>query len=66
MAGSRTPVLSQVASGIADEPRKDLRLPDATICALRSLIRLLAQQAAREMIRERASLSLPSAADIAP
>ncbi len=65
MAGSRTPVLSQVASGIADEPRKDLRLPDATICALRSLIRLLAQEAARETIRERASLSLPSAADIA-
>jgi hypothetical protein len=66
MADSRTPVLKQVASSIADEPRKDLRLRKATLCALRSLIRLLAQQAARETTREQASRSLPSAADVGP
>ena len=66
MAGSRTSILKQVASSIADQPRKDLRLRNATICALRSLIRLLAQQAARETMREQASRGLPNAADAGP
>jgi hypothetical protein len=66
MASSQTLGLDQLAAGIVDEPSKNVRLPDPTICVLRSLVRLLAQQAARETMREQASSSLPSAADAGP
>ena len=58
MASSQTLVLDQLAAGV-DEPGKDVRLPEAATCVLRSLVRLLAQQAARETMRERGSRSLP-------
>ena len=66
MAGSRKAVLDQVASVIVDEPRKNLRLRNATICALRPLVQLLAQQAARETMRGLAFSNMPSAMDVAP
>lgn len=66
MSGSRKAVPDQVASGIVDEPRKNLRLRNATICALRPLVQLLAQQAARETMRGLAFSNMPSAMDVAP
>ena len=66
MSGSRKAVSDQVASGIVDEPRKNLRLRNATTCALRPLVRLLAQQAARETMREQAFSNMPSAMDVGP
>jgi hypothetical protein len=66
MAGSRKAVLDQVASGIVDGSRKDLRLRNAAICALRPLIQLLARQAARETMREQAFSNMPSAMDVGP
>jgi hypothetical protein len=57
MASSQTLVLDQLAVGV-DDPSKDVRLP-AAICVLRSLVRLLAQQAVRETMREQDSRSRP-------